>query len=369
MAAPREATVEDRVDPKEAARSVGLAYVSDDQPGISRRRAGKYFSYRSPGGNAIRDAAEIARIRKLAVPPAYSDVWICPDPLGHMQATGRDAKGRKQYRYHDRFREVRDATKYEHLLEFAAALPQIRATIDEHLRQPGLPREKVLATVVRLLETTMIRVGNTDYVKQNKSYGLTTLRNRHVDVEGTELRFRFKGKSGKLWRLSIRDRRIAKIVKATQDLPGQHLFQYLDAEGGRHEVTSGDINIYLRDISGAEITAKDFRTWTGTVLAATTLAQYATNGSPAAAKKNIRDAVGQVASRLGNTPTVCRKCYIHPEIFESYQSDALELELTRAGSPSGDIGALRHEETQVLAFLQRRLAAKMPDVIVPKTGG
>lgn len=348
------------VDPREAAENAGLVYVTDEKPGIRRLKRGRGFRYETPAGDKIVDEKTLQRIRKLAIPPAYSDVWICPKANGHIQATGRDAKGRKQYRYHERFREVRDSTKYEHMLEFAAALPSIRAKVDEHLALRGLPREKVLATIVRLLETTMIRVGNADYAKQNKSYGLTTLQDRHVDIDGSELRFHFKGKSGKLWRLKLKDRRIAKVVKASQDLPGQHLFQYLDPDGTQREVSSGDINLYLKEVSGAEITAKDFRTWSGTVLAALALAEYEKVDSAAAAKRNVREAIESVASRLGNTPSVCRKCYIHPEIFDSYLGDELILEAReeiekeiRAG-----VAGLKPEEAIVLAFLQRRLAAK-----------
>ena len=350
------------VDPKDAAEQAGLLYVSDSNRGIIRRKSGKGWSYRLPNGKTVADPKTLDRIRKLAIPPAYTDVWICPSARGHIQATGRDAKGRKQYRYHEGFRAVRDSTKYEHMLDFAAALPAIRQAVDRHLELPGLPREKVLATVVRLLETTMIRVGNEDYAKANKSYGLTTLLDRHVAVDGAELRFRFKGKSGKQWNLSLKDRRIAKIVKASQDLPGQHLFQYIDDAGDQREVTSTDINSYLREISGKEITAKDFRTWTGTVLAAMALAEYEKVDSEAAAKKNIRAAIEAVASRLGNTPTVCRKCYIHPEIFESYLGDALVLEARAEVQQAlrDDIVHLKPEEAVVLAFLQRRLAEKSP---------
>lgn len=348
------------VDPQDAAEQAGLLYVSDASRGISRQKAGKGWRYRLPNGKPVTDPKTLERIRKLAIPPAYTDVWICPSARGHIQATGRDAKGRKQYRYHETFRSVRDSTKYEHMLDFAAALPTIRKTVDAHMALKGLPREKVLATVVRLLETTMIRVGNQDYAKANKSYGLTTLLDRHVAVDGAELRFRFKGKSGKQWKLGLKDRRVAKIVKASQDLPGQHLFQYLDAAGEQHEVTSGDINAYLKEISGEDITAKDFRTWTGTVLAAMALAEYETVDSEAAAKKNIRAAIETVAARLGNTPTVCRKCYIHPEIFESYLGAELALE-ARAEVEQvlrEDVTHLEPEEAVVLAFLQRRLAAK-----------
>lgn len=348
------------VDPQDAAEQAGLLYVSDTTRGISRQKAGKGWRYRLPNGKPVADGKTLERIRKLAIPPAYSDVWICPSARGHIQATGRDAKGRKQYRYHETFLSVRDSTKYEHMLDFAAALPSIRKAVDAHMALKGLPREKVLATVVRLLETTMIRVGNEDYARANKSYGLTTLLDRHVAVDGAELRFRFTGKSGKQWKLGLKDRRVAKIVKASQDLPGQHLFQYLDAAGEQHEVTSGDINAYLKEISGKDITAKDFRTWSGTVLAAMALAEYETVDSEAAAKKNIRAAIEAVAARLGNTPTVCRKCYIHPEIFESYLGDALTLEVRAEVEQAlrEDLGELTPQEAVVLAFLQRRLAEK-----------
>lgn len=345
------------VDPQEAAESAGLRYVSDDQPGIKRQKRGKGFRYLTPDGTAVIDPKTLERIRKLAIPPAYTDVWICKTANGHIQATGRDAKNRKQYRYHDRFREVRDSTKYDHMLDFAAALPGIRAKVIEDMSRRGLPREKILATIVYLLESTMIRVGNADYAKQNKSYGLTTLKDQHVKEEGTELRFQFKGKSGKVWRLKVKDRRIARIVKASQDLPGQNLFQYLDDNGVQREVTSGDINAYLKEISGTDITAKDFRTWNGTVLAALALAEYEKVDSQAAAKRNIRSAIEAVAARLGNTPTICRKCYIHPEVFESYLSQSLTSE-TLANVEAelrGKVAELRPEEAVVLAFLQRRL--------------
>jgi DNA topoisomerase-1 len=348
------------VNPQEAAENAGLTYVNDNEPGIRRVRHGKSFRYVDQSGKPMRDPETLDRIRKLAIPPAYTDVWICAGVDGHIQATGRDAKGRKQYRYHARFREVRDGTKYEHMLAFAKALPAVRAKIDEHLSLRGLPRERVLATIVRLLETTMIRVGNADYAKQNKSYGLTTLQDRHVAVDGAELRFNFKGKSGKQWRLNIRDRRIAKIVKASQDLPGQHLFQYLDEDGIQREVSSSDINAYLKEISGADITAKDFRTWNGTVLAAIALSEYEKVDSAAAAKRNVRAAIEAVSARLGNTPAVCRKCYIHPEIFDSYFSDALVLEARDEAAKElrNDLATLRAEEAVVLAFLHERLSAK-----------
>lgn len=345
------------VDPQDAAISAGLVYVSDSEPGIRRRRAGKGFSYRGPDGKAVKDSDTLDRIRSLAIPPAYTDVWICADPDGHIQATGRDARGRKQYRYHPRFREVRDSTKYERMLDFAAALPALRARVDEDMGRRGMPREKVLATVVHLLETTMIRVGNADYAKQNKSHGLTTLNDRHVKIDGAQVRFRFKGKSGKEWDLGIRDRRVARIVKASQDLPGQHLFQYFDDDGERRTVTSGDVNAYLREISGTDITAKDFRTWTGTVLAALALAEYEKADSQAAARRNVREAIEQVSARLGNTPTICRKCYVHPQVIDSYLSDDLTLEISEEIAEELKEPALRPEERQVLEFLKQRLAA------------
>ena len=344
------------VDPQDAAISAGLVYVSDSEPGITRRRAGKGFSYRDPEGRTVKDRETLDRIRSLAIPPAYTDVWICADPNGHIQATGRDARGRKQYRYHPRFREARDSTKYERMLDFAAALPALRARVDEDMSRRGMPREKVLATVVHLLETTMIRVGNADYAKQNKSHGLTTLNDRHVKVDGAQIRFRFKGKSGKEWDLGIRDRRVARIVKASQDLPGQHLFQYLDDEGERRSVTSGDVNAYLREISGTDITAKDFRTWTGTVLAAMALAEYEEADSDAAAKRNVRDAIERVAGRLGNTPTICRKCYIHPQVIDSYLARDLVLEVQEEIADELDAGGLQGEEARVLRFLEQRLS-------------
>ena len=348
------------IDAQEAAENAGLVYVTDDSPGISRESFQEKFRYRDAKGNVITDEKTLTRIGLLAIPPAYTNVWICNKSNGHMQATGRDAKGRKQYRYHARFRQVRDSTKYEHMLDFAKALPAIRYRLDADLKQRKLTREKVLAAVAYLLETTMIRIGNADYAKQNKSYGLTTLEHRHVEIEGAELRFNFKGKSGKQWRLKLKDRRIAKIVKASQDLPGERLFQYIGEDGEQYDVTSNDINAYLKEISGTDITAKDFRTWNGTVLAALALAEYKKVDSHAAAKRNVRAAIEAVAARLGNTPTVCRKCYIHPEVFESYLSDKLVLEARDAIEKEirDEVSQLRPEEAVVLAFLQRRLAAK-----------
>jgi DNA topoisomerase I len=345
------------VDPRDAAESVGLRYVSDDEPGLRRRKTGKGFSYLKPDGRSVRDKATRERIRKLAIPPAYRDVWICSRANGHIQATGRDAKGRKQYRYHPNFREFRESTKYEHMLDFARSLPDIRAKIAKHMGRRGLPREKVIATVVHLLETTLIRVGNDDYAKQNKSYGLTTMRGPHVKVEGAELRFHFTGKSGKTWRIKINDRRAAKIVKACQELPGQELFQYLDEDGQRKNVTSSDVNAYLREITGRDVTAKDFRTWAGSVLAALALQEFERFDSQAQLKKNVRAAIENVAARLGNTPAICRKCYVHPEILKSYAEGALLVQVKDRvdGELRDDLAILKPEEAAVLTLLELRL--------------
>ncbi len=340
--------------------------MSDERPGLRRRKAGKGFSYVGPDGGKVRDAAVLKRIKSLAVPPAWTDVWICPRANGHIQATGRDARGRKQYRYHARFREVREGTKYQHMLAFAESLPAIRKKVSDHLALRGLPREKVLATVVQLLEATLIRVGSDEYARQNKSYGLTTLKTRHVEVNGSELRFNFKGKSGKVWRLGIRDRRIAKVIRACQDLPGQELFQYVDESGEARDVTSSDVNAYLREISGEDITAKDFRTWHGTVLAAMALQEFEKFDSQAGAKKNIKEAIQQVAARLGNTPTICRKCYIHPEILTTYIEGSLLLEVKKKVESElrDDLSGLKPEEAAVLTLLQARLSVTLKDKLV-----
>lgn len=349
-------------DPREAAEAAGLVYVSDEDRGIRRERQGEAFAYFKPNGDPLTDETALERVRKLAIPPAWTDVWICPKASGHLQATGRDVKGRKQYRYHPQFREVRESTKYEHMMEFARALPALREKVAEHMALRGLPREKVLATVVHLLETTLIRVGNDDYARTNKSYGLTTLRNPHVKVDGAELRFQFKGKSGKTWRLQVKDRRIAKVVRACQDLPGQRLFQYQDGEELR-EVTSADVNAYLKEVTGADITAKDFRTWAGTVMAALALQEFERFDTQAAAKKNLRDAIERVSSRLGNTPTICRKCYIHPEVLTAYSEGALLLEIKRKVEQElrEDLARLKPEEAAVLAMLEGRLKRTLED--------
>ncbi|MDB5749885.1 MAG: topB [Ramlibacter sp.] len=349
-------------DPREAAEAAGLVYVSDEDRGLRRERAGDAFAYFKTNGDPVTDAATLERIRKLAIPPAWTEVWICPKASGHLQATGRDVKGRKQYRYHPQFRALRDSTKYEHMLDFARALPAIRAKVAEHMGLRGLPREKVLATVVHLLETTLIRVGNDDYARANKSYGLTTLRNPHVKVEGAELRFQFKGKSGKTWRLQVKDRRIAKVVRACQELPGQRLFQYQDGDETR-EVTSADVNGYLKEITGADVTAKDFRTWAGTVMAAVALREFQGVDSQAAARQNLRASIERVASRLGNTPTICRKCYIHPEVLSAYAEGALLLRMKEQVEEQlrEHLTQLRPEEAAVLALLEARLSRTLED--------
>jgi DNA topoisomerase I len=330
-----------------------LIYVTGEEPGIRRRRAGKGFSYIGADGRAIRDAATLARIRALAIPPAYEDVWIAADPNAHIQATGRDQKGRKQYRYHADWMTSRAANKFERLADFAEALPALRQRVKADMALPGLPRPKVLATVVSLLETTLIRVGNEDYAKTNKSYGLTTLRRRHVKVEGSELRFDFKGKSGKTWRVSVRDRRIARILRACQELPGQSLFRYHDADGEPQAVTSADVNDYLREVTGEEITAKDFRTWAGTVLAAAAFAELPAPETKRASQAAVKEVIHKVAQRLGNTPTVCRASYVHPEVLNGFIEARFlwppDSKAIRAAVEKG----LRIEEARTLAMLRK----------------
>lgn len=338
-------------DPIAAARAAGLRYVSDAAPGIRRRRAGKGFAYAGPDGAPLRDPEQLRRIRSLAIPPVWTDVWICPDPRGHIQATGRDAKGRKQYRYHARWRGVRDETKYDRLPAFGRALPVIRRRTEEDLERPGLPREKVLAAVVRLLEATLIRVGNQEYARRNRSFGLTTLRDRHVDVNGSSITFQYRGKAGKAYRTGLRDRRLARVVRRCQDLPGQELFQYVDGDGGRQTVESGDVNAYLREITGQDFTAKDFRTWAGTVLAFVALREAPPADSEAGARRAVVRAVESVAERLGNTPAVCRKAYVHPAVIQAY----LEGALPDPACPAAEsLPGLSAEEAAVLALLQER---------------
>ena len=346
-------------EPRTTARAAGLRHVRDDSPGIRRVRSGKGFRYVGPDGRPVRDAATLARIRSLVIPPAWTDVWVCPDPLGHLQATGRDARGRKQYRYHPRWREVRDEAKYERTIAFAEALPRIRARVERDLRRPGLPREKVLATVVRLLETTLARVGNEEYARQNGSYGLTTLRDRHARVDGARVRLRFRGKAGKLHEVDVEDPRVARIVRRARDVPGEELFQYLDADGVPRPIGSEDVNAYLRKAAGQDFTAKDFRTWAGTVLAALALNEARRVGSLAARRRHVVRAIENVAEKLGNTPAVCRKCYVHPDVIASYlDGTLLDALAARVRGASGK--GLAEDERAVLELLRRRLAPTPP---------
>ena len=345
------------VDPEASAEEAGLRYVTDDGPGIRRRRAGKGWTYIGVDGKRIADRDRIGWFNRLAIPPAWTEVWICPIRRGHLQATGRDARGRKQYRYHPRWRGVRDEAKYGRLVEFARALPRIRRRTDRDLRRRGLPREKVLALVVRLLEETLIRVGNDEYARENRSFGLSTLRNRHVSVRGESIRFSFRGKSGKEHEIGMRDRRLARLVKRCQEIPGQELFQYYDADGSRVDVTSGDVNDYLREISGDEFTAKDFRTWAGTVAATMALQEYLEIDDQAERKKAVVSAIETVAERLGNTPSVCRACYVHPEVIDRYLDGTIVDALSRRARGVGrGAHALSAEEAAVLGLLQARLA-------------
>jgi DNA topoisomerase-1 len=344
-------------DPRQFARAAGLTYVSDRGPGIRRRGSSlQTFSYLSPTGRAVKDPATLRRIRSLAIPPAWKNVWICPTGDGHIQATGLDARGRKQYRYHPRWRATRDETKFHRMIAFGKALPALRRATAAHLRLKGLPREKVLAAIVQLLDKTLIRVGNAAYARDNESFGLTTIRNRHVRVRGRHLRFEFRGKSGIDHAIDLDDPRLARIVKQCQELPGQELFEYVGPAGQDVDVSSGDVNAYLKEITGQEFTAKDFRTWNGTVLAARALQEVAAFDSQAQAKKNILQAVERVAKRLGNTRTVCRKCYIHPAVIDAYLDGSLLHTLAqRARREMKQVAALRPEEAAILAFLQERL--------------
>jgi DNA topoisomerase I len=346
-------------DPLGSARSAGLVYTSDEQPGIGRIRRGKAFAYVNAKHRAVRDKATLARIRSLVIPPAWTDVWICTNPRGHLQATGRDKRGRKQYRYHPKWRAVRDTTKYERMIAFGRALPQIRRRTDADLRREGLPREKVLAAVVRLLEKTFIRVGNDEYARDNHSFGLTTMRDGHVRVSGSSVRFLFRGKSGVEHALALDDRRLAKIVKQCRDLPGQELFQYKDENGAVVDIGSGDVNAYLRDLTGEEFTSKDFRTWAGTVLAAQLLREYERVDSQARAKKNVVAAIEKVAKQLGNTRAVCRKCYVHPAVIDAYMDGTTIKTVAQRARAARAMGKLTAAETAVLALLQRRSTPKV----------
>lgn len=342
-------------DPIQSAKDAGLRYVSDLQPGILRKRSGRGFRYIGTDGAAVRDPETLARIKSLAIPPAWTDVWICPNPKGHLQATGRDSKRRKQSKYHPRWREVRDETKYERMALFGAVLPSIRERVERDLALPDLPREKVLATIVRLMETTLIRVGNAEYAHSNHSYGLTTMRGRHVHIKGSTVVFNFQGKSGVRHAIDMNDCRLAKIIRRCHDLPGYELFQYLDDEGERHSIDSADVNEYLREITGQDFTAKDFRTWAGTVLACMSLREFDPFDSDAQAKKNVLRAIETVAERLGNTPSVCRKCYVHPAVLESYLNGSLMklFKARRERKSVSSVHALRQEEGDLIWLLER----------------
>lgn len=336
----------ERSEEEAAARQAGLDYVSDQVPGISRRRHGKGFSYKRPGGSLIRDRKERARLGALAIPPAWTEVWICPVPDGHIQATGRDDLGRKQYRYHPDWRAIRDEHKYDRMILFARALPGMRLRIEADLKKKGLPREKVLAAVVRLLEISLIRVGNAEYARQNESYGLTTMRDRHVDFSSARVRFEFRGKGGKLHQVDINDARLSTVIRQCRDVPGYELFQYLDEEGNRQDVDSSDVNDYLREIGGDEFTAKDFRTWAGTIHAAAALLECGPAEDERTGTREVNEAVKLVAERLGNTPAVSRQCYIHPDVIESYLAGSLAELLDTGGK------AVRFESA-VLALIDR----------------
>jgi len=341
----------------EAAEEAGLRYVSDDRHGYTRKAKGDDFEYLDTEGKSINDEQRLLRIKHLAIPPAWTDVWICSSANGHIQATGRDARRRKQYLYHERWREVRDENKYDRMIAFGKALPKIRRRVAKDLKLSGLPRNKVLATVVQLLERTSIRIGNEEYARENKSFGLTTMKDRHVEVKGSKMRFRFRGKSGKDHDVDVTDRRVARIVSNLQDLPGQDLFKYVDDSDEVHDVTSQDVNEYLREVSGEEFSAKDFRTLAGTVLTAVALKAQEKFENNRQAKANIKAAISAVAQILGNTPAICRKCYVHPAIFESYLSrqsiDGLK-QMTEDTLEKDDVD-LRSSEAAVLKFLESRL--------------
>ena len=354
-----------KLDPKLAAKAAKLRYVNDRRPGIARVRDGDGWRFVKPDGSEVTDDAEIARIKKLAIPPAYTDVWICPDPRGHLQAVGRDARGRKQYRYHARWRVTRDEAKYGKMLVFGRVLPTIRAQVNQDLSLHGLPKRKVVAAVVALLEKTMMRVGNEEYAKTNNSYGLTTLRAQHVKVKGSHVVLDFRGKHGVMHHIDLQDRRLAKLVARCRELPGQDLFQFVGEDDEKHHVTSDDVNEYLHAVSGEEITAKDFRTWAATKLAAAALKEFEAFDTPAVAKKHLVHAVEHVAKHLGNTPAICRKCYIHPAVFEGYlDGSLLEGLRTRAEEVlDGDAGGLTAEEVAITAYLSRRLGEAIADPI------
>lgn len=343
-------------DTREAARASGLRYATDSRPGFTRQRKGRGFTYRDVDGATISDREVLERIRSLAVPPAWTDVWICPWPNGHLQATGRDAKGRKQYRYHPRWHSDRGAENFGRMVAFAKALPRIRRRCERDLGRRGLPREKVLAAVVRLLEMTLIRVGNDEYARLNRSFGLTTLRGSHARVEGTRVRFRFRGKAGLIHEVGLRDRRLAALIRRCQDLPGQELFGYVDEDGEVRDVASDDVNDYIREASGGDFTAKDFRTWAGTLLAYRALRALQPVDHAPAAKRNVVEAVRQAAARLGNTPAVARGSYVHPAVLEAYLDGSLRGALVDVAEEQEEppLGADRAEEIAVVRLLRQR---------------
>ena len=340
---------------RKAATRAGLKYVTDGFAGISRRRAGSGWIYFAPNGARIRDADKRRRLNKLAIPPAWTDVWICPDPDGHIQATARDARGRKQYRYHSSYREARDRSKFRHMLEFSEILPLLRERVERDLKGEDLTRNQLLATVIRLLDRTLIRVGNDEYAKENRSFGLTTLRRRHLEVSGETMRFTFRGKSGVEHNVAITDRRLSRIIQRSQELPGQEIFQYLDAAGKRQSITSDDVNAHLREVTGRDVTAKDFRTWGGTMHAALALHSMGVAASRREADRNVIKALDIVCERLGNTRTVCRKYYVHPALIEAYIGGRvvpLPSASMRHHIRRHKVAALRRDEVAVLQFLQ-----------------
>jgi len=356
-----DAMPDELLDPMASAQAVGLRHVSDEWPGLTRKKAGKQFTYWKPDGSKLTDDRTLGRIKALVIPPAWTAVWICASPNGHLQATGRDAKGRKQYRYHVKWRTVRDEVKYDKMLAFAEALPMIRERVDKDLSLPGIPREKVLAVVVRLLEETHIRVGSEEYKKSNKSFGLTTLQDRHARVDGAFIRFRFKGKHGVDHEIELKDRRLARIVQRCRDIPGQDLFQYMDESGARRDVTSGDINAYIRQISGADFTAKDFRTWAGTLLAARFLRAIDPTSEEVNGKALIVRCIETVAADLGNTVAVCRKCYVHPSVLEAFMLGALKLSAgngTATSKQDKNAYVLSHEEASLIDLLRTGATAQ-----------
>lgn len=373
---PRHSPPSTQLAPVESARAVGLRYVNDEQPGIRRVKSGTGFRYEDAAGKLVRDEATLKRIRSLVIPPAWTEVWICARDDGHLQATGRDAKGRKQFRYHPLWREVRDATKYDRMIAFGEALPRIRQRVARDLARQGLCREKVLATIVRLIDLTFIRVGNDEYARHNNSYGLTTMKDQHAKVRGERVAFSFRGKSGKYHAITVEDARLARIVKRCQDIPGQELFQWVNGDGKRRDVTSGDVNDYLREVSGSDFTAKDFRTWAGTVLVAEALKATEAFQTERQAKKNIKRAIDAVAEKLGNTPAVCRKCYVHPAVLNGYTARRLPCHgnlttplengtITARGRPATSLGC---DEKEVLEFLRhaRREEQQKARQLAPK---